>query len=206
MKIIDQSAEILDVLDGQAILKKIELCGRTCYKSCALIDAESAEKFVRKLIDNKHESVLEHVNVTVKLITNRSVSHQLVRHRIASYSQESQRYCNYSKSKFNNEVVFIKPLYFVENTDPYQMWLVCCETAETDYFSLLNDGCSPQQAREVLPNCTKTELIMTCNLRQWRNIFKQRTSDAADESTRELMRSLLEDFKSKIPVIFDDIL
>ena len=110
MKIIKPYIELEDKIDGQAILKKIERIGRTCYKSESNITDDSAERFIKNIIKNGHESVLEHVSITLRVICDRGVSHEIVRHRIASYSQESTRYCNYSKDNFNNELTFINPI------------------------------------------------------------------------------------------------
>lgn len=205
MKIINQSVEIIDSLDSDRILSKLEKCGRVCYKSENLISEESKERFLRSIIDRGHESVLEHESITIKVITNRSVSHQLVRHRIASYSQESQRYCNYSKDKFNDEITVIKHPKFKEGTEEYDIWRVACEDSEYQYFKLLRLGASPEDAREVLTNSTKTEIIMTMNIRSWRNFFKTRLDVAAQLQIRELSKLILKEFKENIDVLFDDI-
>ena len=112
MKIIEPYIELEDKIDGQAILKKIEKIGRVCYKSENNITEDSAERFIKNIIKNGHESVLEHVSISVRVICDRGVSHEIVRHRIGSYSQESTRYCNYSNDKFGNELTFIKPWWF----------------------------------------------------------------------------------------------
>ena len=213
MRIIRQSYEILsDISNGIDMLKFIEKCGRVCYKSEDKITENSAENFVKSLIKSKHESVLEHQSITVKFTISRATSHQLVRHRIASYSQASQRYCNYSQDKFGNEITFIIPHKFrnedMRNPSPvFSFWLTAMEKAEAYYVLLISqDGIKPQDAREVLPNSTMTELVVTANLREWRNIFKLRTDSTADGPIREIMTNLVKELKSKIPVVFDDIL
>lgn len=194
----------MDDVNGQEILKKIEKCGRVCYKSEGRITDGSAEKFVANIIKRGHEAVLEHASITVKFVVDRGVSHEIVRHRLASYCQESTRYCNYSKDDFGTEITFIKP-FFLEKTGAWCHWESACEEAETAYFNMLNWGCTPQEARSVLPNSLKTELVMTANLREWRTFFKLRTSEAAHPQMREVTIPLLEKFKQMIPVVFDDI-
>lgn len=205
MKIISPNVEILSPVDGQAILKHIELCGRVCYKSEAKITDTSAATFVRGIIKRGHESVLEHFNITVKFICDRGVSHEIVRHRMASYCQESTRYCNYSNDSFGGEITIIRPNFLVEGTEGWQYWLEACWTAERRYFDLLNFGCTPQEARAVLPNSLKTEVVMTANLREWRHFFKLRTAQAAHPQMREVATLLLRRMQELIPVVFDDI-
>jgi thymidylate synthase (FAD) len=201
MKIIEPHYIIMDELNGMEILKKIEQCGRTCYLSEDKITDTSCIDFAKMIIKNGHESVLEHVSITVKFIIDRGVSHEIVRHRIASFSQESTRYCNYSKG---GEIGFIKPSLSSEQA--FKLWQDSCEQAESTYLQLLNSGCKPQEARAVLPNCLKTEIVMTANLREWRHFLRLRTSLNAHPDMRKLVIPLLIEFKEKIPVIFDDIL
>lgn len=205
MRIIQPGYEILTPLNGDQILKHIETCGRVCYKSESKITSDSCVNFVRALIKRGHEAVIEHYGFTVKFICDRGVSHEIVRHRIASFCQESTRYCNYAKSDFSSEITVIKPLFFDEGMDAYNYWKTACEAAEMEYFALLDNGCSPQQARSVLPNSLKTEIIMTANLREWRHFFKLRTAPAAHPQMREVAIALLKKLKQIIPVIFEDI-
>ena len=205
MKVISPDVIILDEIDGAAILRKIEMCGRTCYKSENKITDSSAKQFVRNIIQREHESVLEHVNITVKFICDRGVSHEIVRHRIASYSQESTRYCNYSNEQFGSEITVIEPCFLARDTPGYSKWWLACKQAEEAYFDLLDYGCSPQEARAVLPNSLKTEVVMTANLREWRHFLRLRTSAAAHPQMREVACILLNKLKAKIPVVFDDI-
>lgn len=201
MKIINQRFDILTSLDGYKILKHLELCGRVCYKSERDITPKSCVEFVKRIIKNGHESVLEHYSFSVKFITNRAIANEIVRHRIASFSQESTRYCNYSSDKFDNEITVIKPTYSPGNVD----WSLSCDYAETKYFQLLKQGVSPQLARGVLPLDLKTELIMTANVREWRHFLKLRTAPDAHPQMRELAISLLTKLRGSIPVVFDDI-
>ena len=207
MKIINPSVQLEDEIDGQAILKKIERIGRTCYKSEGNITEDSAERFVKSIIARGHESVLEHVSISVRVICDRGVSHEIVRHRIASYSQESTRYCNYSNDKFGNELTFIKPIFNKYNCDAgmYDTFEDTCRFIEKRYFEMLKHGATPQEARSILPNSLKTELVMTTNLREWRHFFKLRCDKAAHPQTREIANMILKEFKEKIPVIFDDL-
>ena len=205
MKIIKPSARIVSSVDGDEILKRIEEYGRVCYKSEDRITEDSAKRFVENLVKRGHESVLEHISVTVKFVCDRGVSHEIVRHRLASYSQESTRYCNYSKDDFGGEITVIEPCFLVPCTEGYKLWEGACLVAEQMYFKMLDWGCTPEEARAVLPNSLKTELVMTANLREWRHFFKLRTSKAAHPQMRELTVPLLGEFKEKIPVVFDDI-
>ena len=205
MKIINASHSIETPIDGAEILKRIEKAGRTCYKSEDRITEESAKVFVQKLIERGHESVLEHENITVRFICDRGISHEIVRHRLASYSQESTRYCNYSGDRFGSELTFIKPCFWEEWTLAYKQWSLAVSFAEKEYFALLDCGCTPQEARSVLPNSIKTEVVMTANLREWRHFLKLRTAKAAHPQMRELTVPLLKELQERIPVVFDDI-
>ena len=205
MKIINPSFEILSPVDGQAILQHIERCGRVCYKSEDKITDTSAQTFVGSIIKRGHEAVLEHASVTVKFVVDRGVSHEIVRHRLAASCQESTRYCNYSKDGFGGQVTFIQPNFLDRGTRGWELWVLACEQAEKAYFDLLNWGCSPQEARAVLPNSLKTEVVMTANLREWRHFFKLRTAPAAHPQMREVTIPLLRRMQELIPVVFDDI-
>lgn len=205
MKIINPSFEILSPVDGQAILQHIERCGRVCYKSEDKITDTSAQTFVGSIIKRGHEAVLEHASVTVKFVVDRGVSHEIVRHRLAAYCQESTRYCNYSKDGFGGQVTFIQPNFLDRGTRGWELWVLACEQAEKAYFDLLNWGCSPQEARAVLPNSLKTEVVMTANLREWRHFFKLRTAPAAHPQMHEVTIPLLRRMQELIPVVFDDI-
>lgn len=208
MKIINPGIEILNPLNREDILKHIEKCGRVCYKSENKITDESASRFVKGLVKSGHEAMIEHFSITVKFICDRGVSHEIVRHRIASYAQESTRYCNYSKEGFGGEITVIKPLYLEPGTDGYEMWKASCQNAEDAYFNLLNWGCTPQQARAVLPNSLKTEIIVTMNLREWRHFFKLRaigTTGAPHPQMVEIAMPLLDKFKEELPEVFGDL-
>lgn len=205
MRILVPSSEILTPLDGDAVLRHIELCGRVCYKSEGLMTEGSAERFVRGIIERGHEAVLEHFSFSVRFIVDRGVSHEIVRHRLASYCQESTRYCNYVNDKFGSEITVIKPYYLEEGSVAFEEWKTTCRRAEEAYVWLIQAGYSPQEARAVLPNSLKTELIMTANLREWRHFFRLRTAAAAHPQMREVTVPLLREVQRRIPVVFEDI-
>ena len=204
MKITEPSFEILTPINGQEILKIIEVAGRTAYKSENKITEDSAEKFVAMLIKLGHESVIEHYSITVRFICDRGVSHEIVRHRIASYTQESTRYCNYSKDKFGNSITVIRPVTYLSQAE-YEVWKNEMLHAERTYFELISRNVSPETARGVLPIDLKTEVVMTANLREWRHFFRLRTSRNAHPKMRELAIPLLREFQKNIPIIFNDI-
>lgn len=209
MKIINPSYQILTLITGNE-LKDIERASRTCYKSEDKITDESAKTFVKGLIKRGHEAMLEHgPSLSVKFICDRGVSHELVRHRLASFAQESTRYCNYSNDKFGNELTFIQPCFWDEKSQEYSEWYCAMKDAEKSYLRLINEcKCHPQQARSVLPNSIKTEVIMTPNYREWRHFFNLRAARAtgpAHPQMEELTVPLLRELIDKIPVVFDDI-
>lgn len=205
MEIVDLKVEILDDIDEVSVLKKIEASGRVCYKSESLTTEDSCYKFVKKIIERGHEAVLEHVNITCKFICDRGIMAELTRHRIASFCVESSRYCNYSKDKFSNSISVIKPSNIKSDSEEYRLWKESCEFSENTYMNMLKIGVVPEVARSVLPTCLKTEIVMTANLRQWRNVLKLRTSEAAHPDMRIMMNMLLDKFKLKIPAVFQDI-
>ena len=219
MKLIRPFTEILTPLNGEEILKTIEKVARTCYKSEDKITDDSAFKMVKSLIDRGHEAMIEFFDITVKFTCERGFSHEIVRHRMASYAQESTRYCNYAKDKFDNQLTFIIPSWIslpLEGewkctgdqtgfSEGENIWYKSLLKVEEDYNKLIELGWQAQQARAILPNSTKTEINVKYNLREWRHFFKLRTSPAAHPQMRELTIPLLKEFQSKIPIIFDDI-
>ena len=205
MKIVEPSFHIETLIDGDNILKSIEKAGRTCYKSEDSITPDSAKRFVDMIIKNGHHSVLEHQSITVLIICDRGVSHEIVRHRIAAYSQESTRYCNYAKDKFGNEITVIKPFFWDKDSEQYCIWQQAMQDAEVAYMQLIERSATPQEARSVLPNSLKTEIVVTYNLREWRHFFTLRTSKAAHPQMREITIPMLKEFQRLIPIVFDDI-
>lgn len=205
MKIIEPSVELINAPDYKTLLTTIEAAGRTCYKSEDKITDGSAEKFVRDIIKRGHEAVIEHGSLTVRFICDRGVSHEIVRHRLAAYCQESTRYCSYDKNQFGSEITVIRPSTFDVNTPVYRIWKRSCEHAEVAYFDLLNEGCTPQEARSVLPSSLKTEVVMTADLREIRHFLKLRCAMAAHPDMRVVANMLLTILKQNYPVFFEDI-
>lgn len=223
MKIISPKAEIIDDnIDWEYYLKKIEKIGRTCYKSEGNITDDSCYKFCKMLINNGHEAMLEHApTISVRFTVDRGISHEIVRHRLFSFAQESQRYVDYSKDKNGKEVTFIN----LKDAIPYDkkmsklleedkkavdaimdVWTKTVKTCEDAYKTMIELGATPQFARGVLPNSTKTEIIVTGNVREWRNFFKLRVHPSAHPQMREVVCPLLKKFNENIPVLFEDIL
>ena len=210
MKVIEPSFEILTPISEGGIkeLQMIERIGRVCYKSEDKIspDGVSAKKFIKMLIDRGHEAMIEHSQLSVLFVCDRGVSHELVRHRLCSFAQESTRYVNYSREdKAPEGIIFIKPLWLEPGTDKYREWLVACQDCEFWYLQAIKKGATPQEARAVLINSVKTEIVVTANLREWRTIFKLRCAKDAHPQMREIMMPLLAELKQRIPVVFDDI-
>jgi thymidylate synthase (FAD) len=212
MKIIDQSHEIINLPSN--LLQVIEAAGRTCYKSEDKITSDSATRFVARMRDWSHHAMIEFGDITIRFITNRGVTHELVRHRLCSFAQESTRYV-----KYDGGMEFIRPVWCsdeliginlkglrTKNISKQELkWLDACYNAECCYLSLLEDGWRPEQAREVLPNSLKTEIVVKANIREWRHMFTLRCAKKAHPQIRALMVPLLAELKTKVPVIFNDI-
>ena len=221
MNVLKAKYEILTPISegGTAELKHIERIGRVCYKSEDKIteDGESARKFIKMLINNHHEAMIEHSTLSVLFTVDRGVSHEMVRHRIASFAQESTRYVNYAKDKFGSEIAVIDIQEGIErdskmkNMDAdnigeiYVEWLNAMKDAEKHYMAMIELGATPQIARSVLPNSTKTNITITANYREWRTFFKLRTAPDAHPQIRDVAIPLLNELKQRIPVVFDDI-
>lgn len=233
MKLIKSSVQILDQINESEVINKIASVARTCYKSEDNSTPEKDKALVKRLIESGHEAMIEHYSISVKFICDRGVSHEIVRHRIAAYAQESTRYCNYTKDKFDNEITYIIPsqwideipegkcswadgdwmcdngkslsLFREDEDKSIDAFLHAIHTDETYYNILINDGLTPQQARAVLPNCLKTELNVTANLREWRHFFKLRCSTAAHPDMRVLALDLLKQMYELVPTVFEDI-
>lgn len=206
------SFEILSTDSYEDMINRIERAGRVCYKSEGNIKEGSAETFIKGILKRGHESVIEHASITARVICDRGVTHEIVRHRMASYSQESTRYCNYSNDKFDNQIRYIDIAtgfeYDLNNeTDrkKYEIWQKAMEDSEKHYFEMLELGAKPQEARSVLPNSLKTEIIITMDIREWRHFFKLRAAAAAHPQMRELAKMMLKDFIEKYPIFFEDL-
>lgn len=207
MKAILPAAYIESETTYEQLLRLIEKAGRVCYKSEDKIEEGSAEKFIKGIISRGHEAVLEHGTITVRVICDRGVSHEIVRHRLAAYCQESTRYCNYSGEKFGNEITCIIPAQLIghEEHEDFKKWAAMMSVSESDYMRLLSEGWTPQEARAVLPNSLKTEIFITYNIREWRHFFKLRCSKRAHPDMRVVANMLLDMFKHNYPLFFEDI-
>lgn len=211
MKIINPSVkppvEGISLLPAEYLYSLVEAAGRTCYLS-ERVEGDTTEAFIKRLMKRKHWSVLEHASISLRFICDRGVTHELVRHRLASYSQESTRYCNYSKGKFGNEITVIEPCFWEENSPEYQMWKKACEFSETMYMDLLNEGATPQQARSVLPNSLKTEIVVTMNVREWRHFLEMRWVGVAGTphpQMVELAKLAYDILVDHYPLFFEDL-
>jgi thymidylate synthase (FAD) len=205
MKILDPGFEILLLPDETLILTHLEKAGRTCYKSEDKIAPGTAKSLLQRIVRMGHESVIEHASATVKFICDRGVSHELVRHRLASFSQESTRYANYAREKFGREISVIRPFFWQKDSEAFTVWRRAMENAEQAYLALIDGGATAQEARSVLPNSLKTEVVMTANLREWRHVFRLRCAAASHPQMREIMLPLLAEFCRRIPVLFADL-
>lgn len=216
MKVINAGYSIItpdlddpELKEVKKLYRKLERIGRICYQSDAQGTDESAENFIKRLISRGHDAMLEHASMTVIFTVDRGVSHEIVRHRLASFAQESTRYCNYSQGKFGNEITVIRPFYLKGKEHSYSAWVYAMEEAENQYFNMLDDGCTPQEARAVLPNSLKTEIAVTANIREWRHILKLRaagTTGKPHPQMLEVMVPLLNELRMKMPVLFEDII
>jgi thymidylate synthase (FAD) len=201
MEIISPSVKIETPIDPEKILTNLERYGRTAYKSEDKITATSAAKFIANIMERGHESIIEHESLTVRFICDRGVTHELVRHRLCAFTQESTRYCNYYK----RGIQVIKPVFWKEGSNEYLIWVDAMKQAQDNYNMLVSNGCSPQQARSVLPNSLKTEIVVTANLREWRHILKLRADIQAHPQMQEIMTILKKELQEKLPVIFGDL-
>ena len=210
MKIIKPSVEILFPETGEGFLHAIERAGRVCYKSEEKMGPGTDVEFVKKMLHLGHHAMIEHApSISMKFICDRGVSHEIVRHRLFSFAQESTRYCNYSNEKHGEEITVIEPCFWDYREDYpsgiYDIWRCAMGAAEATYFMLLEKGATPQEARSVLPNSLKTEIIVTGNARQWRHFFMLRTAKEAHPQMQEVAKMALEQIQRRIPIIFDGI-
>lgn len=203
MKIIEPWIEVED-FDGKQIMKNIERACRTCYRSEGLITEDSYKKLLKNCINRGHESVLEHEKITIRMCCDLGVYKDLTRHRIASFSIESTRYCNYGKDKFENELKFIKPIYFDEGQKA-ELWLSICSEIEKHYMEMTKLKCTPDEMRMILPHSIAAEVTMTANIREWKHILDLRTKKMTHPSIRQLLIPLLLKFQIEMPEIFNEI-
>lgn len=207
MKIIKQNHEFLTPINGLEIMKDIEIAARTCYKSEDKISDGSAETLCKSLVGRHHYAMIEFgPSITIRFITDRGVTHELVRHRLCSFAQESTRYVGYDKGKFGSECVFIEPVWLNDvSSQSYKLWEDSMLASERYYMELRQLGWKPEQARSVLPNSLKTEIIVKANLREWAHVLTLRTDKAAHPQIRHLMIPVLNTFKQELPILFGDI-
>lgn len=207
MKIVKPSWKMSAMTEGEPakLMKHLEAMGRICYQSEDATTDDSYKQFLRTIIERGHEAVLEHATVTAIIICDRGISHELVRHRIASYCQESTRYCNYNKGKFGEEITVIEPCFWSEDDLKWAAWANLCSKAEDAYMDLLRMGATPQQARDVLPTSLKTQIAVTMNIREWRHFFRLRCSPAAHPDMVALACRGLVEFYNRFPVLFKDV-
>lgn len=204
MQLIDPKIEV-EKVDGNGIMQKIERACRTCYRSEEKITDFSYKTLLKNCITRGHESVLEHEKITIRMTCDVGVYKDLTRHRIAAFSIESTRYCNYGKDKFNNEIKFIKPCNIEEGTSVYDLWKDACERIEKDYIEMSKLGAAPDELRMILPHSTAAEVTMTADIREWKHILLLRTSNHTHPAIRQLLIPLLLYFRQIMPEIFDDV-
>ena len=204
MKLIEPSIEVQN-FNGEQIMKNIEQACRTCYRSEDKISNESYKTLLKNCITRGHESVMEHEKITVRMVCDIGVYKDLTRHRIASFSIESTRYCNYGKDKFDNEIKFIKPCNIDEDSDLYAFWEHTMRRIEMNYLYMAEHGATPDQMRMILPHSTAAEVCMTANIREWRHILDLRTKKMTHPSIRQILIPLLLLFKTEMPELFGDI-
>jgi len=194
--VVEQSKE-----EGERMMERIEKAGRICYKS----EGNNATDFIRKIIARGHLAVIEHGLISAHYVCSRGMSHELVRHRLASYCQESTRYCNYSKDQFGRQIAIIQPYWWEEaDTETKRIFIENCEQSAYAYFELLDRGYPPQAARDVLPQALKTEIYVSANPREWRTILNLRCAKAAHPEIRALMLDTLEQLYVLMPCVFED--
>lgn len=219
MKIIDPNIQV-EEYNPIKIMKNIERACRTCYRSEGLITDESYKSLIKNCINRGHESVLEHEKITIRMTCDIGVYKDLTRHRAGTaFSIESTRWCNYGKDKFDNEIKFIKPIFYKESwelanyegstmdEDEYKsyLWYDCMEDIENKYMAMSNAGCKPDELRMILPHSTAAQVTMTCNIREWRHILSLRCAPMTHPAIRQLLIPLLLKFKEDMPELFNDI-
>lgn len=204
MKLIEPQVFVEDY-NGKEIMRRIERACRICYRSEDKITDTSYKNLLKNCINRGHESVLEHEKISAKLIGDIGTYKDLTRHRIASFSVESTRYCNYGKDKFGNELKFMKPVNIEEGTKKYEIWKECMKNIEKSYIEMSNLGCLPDQLRLLLPHSTAAEYALTANIREWRHILSLRCSSHTHPAIRQLLIPLLLKFKEDMPELFDEV-
>lgn len=190
--------------DGVKIMKRIERACRTCYRSEDKISEESYKNLLTNCLNRGHESVLEHEKITVRIYSDIGTYKDLTRHRFASFSVESTRYCSYNKDKYGNEIAVVNPVY-MEDKEVFETWKKAIENMEKAYMKMKELGASTDMCREVLPHSTAAEYTMTANIREWKHILELRTTNHVHPAIRQVLIPLLLLFKEQMPEIFGDI-
>ena len=203
MKIVEPWVEV-EKIDGTKIMKRIERACRTCYRSEGKITEDSYKNLIKNCITRGHESVLEHEKITVRIYSDIGSYKDLTRHRFASFSVESTRYCSYDKDKYGNEIKFINPVY-IEDKKVYELWKKTMQEIEKNYIEMKKLGATTDMCREVLPHSTAAEYTMTANIREWKHIFSLRANNHVHPSIRQIMIPLLKYFQKEMPEIFGDV-
>ncbi len=204
MKIIEPVVEI-EKVDYNKMMKNLERACRTCYRSEDKITEESYKTLLKNCINRGHESILEHEKITIRMTCDIGVYKDLTRHRHASFSIESTRYCNYGKDKFDNQIKFIEPVNIEKNTKLYEEWQKTCEEIEKHYIKMVNLGATPDQMRMILPHSTAAEVTMTANIREWKHVLSLRCTKHAHPAVEQVMIPLLLHLKKNMPEIFESI-
>lgn len=204
MKIIEPVIEV-EKFDSKAIMRRLERACRTCYRSEGSITDESYKTLLKNCITRGHESILEHEKITIRMTCDIGVYKDLTRHRFASFSIESTRYCNYGKDKFENELKFIRPCNIQKDTEIYKSWEKTLKYIEKQYLLMSENGAKADQLRLILPHSTAAQVTMTANIREWKHIFALRTTNHAHPAIQQLLIPLLLLFKKEMPEIFDSI-
>ena len=203
MRIVEPWIKV-EKIDGKKIMKRIERACRTCYRSEGKITEDSYKKLLTNCITRGHESVLEHEKVTVRIYSDVGSYKDLTRHRFASFSVESTRYCSYDKDKYGNEISFIDPVY-IEDEKVYEVWKKTMQDIENSYLEMKKLGATTDMCRNILPHSTAAEYTMTANIREWKHIFELRANNHVHPAIRQVMIPLLKYFKEQMPDIFGDI-
>lgn len=201
MKILEPIIEV-ENFNGIDIMKKIERACRTCYRSEDKITDDSYKTLLTNCINRGHESVLEHEKISIRMVCDIGVYKDLTRHRFASFSIESTRYCNYGKDKFDNQIKYIKPVHIEEGTQNYKIWKETMEFIEKQYLLMMEKGAKPDELRMLLPHSTAAQVCMTANIREWKHILLLRCSKMTHPAVRQLLIPLLIKFKEEMPEIF----
>lgn len=203
MRIVEPWIKV-EKIDGKQIMKRIERACRTCYRSEGKITEDSYKNLIKNCITRGHESVLEHEKVTVRIYDDLGSYKDLTRHRFASFSVESTRYCSYDKDKFGNEIAFMNPIY-IEDKEMYELWKDTMQRIEENYIKMKELGATTDMCRELLPHSVAAEYTMTANIREWKHILSLRANDHVHPSIRQVMIPLLKYFKEQMPDIFGEI-